>query len=131
MLKIIAMYIGVFVATIITHYSLNWSLYLEGVYVPPSIIFIFTNGLLMIQITTLITLTCVLSKKLNLELLASPYNNFAIGFLFSLLNVWLMVVVVPNFEFLDKFWFAGIILPLLVFSLLIYANHLLFPFKLK
>ena len=131
MLKIIAMYIGVFVATIITHYSLNWSLYLEGVYVPPSIIFIFTNGLLMIQITTLITLTCVLSKKLNLELLASPYNNFAIGFLFSLLNVWLIVVVVPNFEFLDKFWFVGIILPLLVFSLLIYANHLLFSFKLK
>ncbi len=131
MLSIIPMYIGVLAATIFTHYSLNWSRYSEGVYVPPSIIFISTNGLLMIQITVLITLTCILAKKFNLALLASPYNNFAIGFLFSLLNVWLMVVVVPNFEFLDKLWFAGITLPLLIFSLLIYANHLLFSFKLK
>ena len=127
MIAIIPMYIGIFVATILTHFTINWIKYMEGVRVPPLGLFIFVNGLLVIQVTVLATIAFLFGRKFHMNLLASPYKNFAIGFLFSLSYILLLVLVIPNFDFLNKDWFVYVALPVLIFLPLMCADHLLFP----
>jgi cytochrome c biogenesis protein CcdA len=125
MLKFFTIYIGVFVASILTHYTINWTKYMEGVRFPPLGLFIVVNALLIIEVSILSTIAYFFAKKFHLNLLASPYKNFAIGFLFSLLYTFLITTVIPNIEPLNKDWLIYIVLPVLIFLPLICMDYLL------
>jgi hypothetical protein len=124
MLKIIPMYIGVFLATLIMCYLINWTKYTEGVYFSPLVLLVFINGILIIQISILSLLTYLLGKKVSLNLFAFQYINFTIGFLFSFLYILFNVVVIPHVGFLNENWFILILLPVLIYLPLIFADYL-------
>jgi hypothetical protein len=129
MLKITSIYIGVLMGNFLMHFILNWSKYLEGVYIPPIIRFLFIGVLLVIQITVFIMLMFFFAKKFYLEILRSPYNNFFIGFLFSVFYILFSIVFASRVDLLNNNWFIYLIVPMIVFFTLIYFNYLIFSWK--
>jgi hypothetical protein len=60
------------------------------------------------------------------ETIWHPFNNFIIGFIFSLIYVLLIIVVAQEIEVIDNIYFDFIILPVIIFMPLIYVDRLLF-----
>ncbi|OQA03671.1 MAG: hypothetical protein BWY69_00309 [Planctomycetes bacterium ADurb.Bin401] len=129
MQKMISIYIGILVGNLIMHFSVNWSEYLEGVYIPSVIRFLFILILLMFEVTVLITLMFFVAKAFYSELLKSVYNNFLIGFLFAVFCIMLSIVFASKLNLLNNNLFVFLIVPIVTFSALIYFNHLFFSLK--
>lgn len=129
MQKTILIYIGILVGNLVMHFSVNWSEYLEGVYIPPLVRFLFIGILLVTQLTIFLILMFFFAKKFYSEILRSPYTNFFIGFLFTVFYILFSIVFVSSIEILNNNWFIYVIAPITILSALIYSNHLLFSFK--
>jgi len=125
MLKILPMYAGAFVAVTLNHFTVDWITAMEGVYIPPLGIFIYTSGLLLIEVTALVILTVVTDKIFHLKLLQSPYRNLAIGFLFAITYVKLSMQIDSDVGFLNNMWFIIIALPIFIILPLMWADHFL------
>ena len=127
MIKIIPTYIGICIGTVLTLtlFRAYSSAYTEGVYFPPWFFYFFEGIVCIFQISILMFLTSLFAKRYNLSFFTSPYYNFGIGMMFSLIYLLVVHLIPIKPGFFDSVWFILVVLPVIIFVPLLYMDYLL------
>jgi len=70
-------------------------------------------------------LTSLFAKRYNLSFFTSPYYNFGIGMMFSLIYLLVVHLIPIKPGFFDSVWFILVVLPVIIFVPLLYMDYLL------
>ena len=116
MINIILIYLGTISGVFLSLYVFKLAQYGE-LLVPEFAVYIFLSLVALVQVSVFVLAVYAIGKKLDINFLMFPLNNFLICFLFSVIYLVLTIVVTPEIRFLSisTAWFNLIVLPVLVF----------------